>query len=308
MRRAALLGALAVLLMPACSAPDHRGAPVTTMGPQLAHVPDNEGMPDLIVDEHDLATSWVVYDEKFTTDMCDAQEGDVTPGEHRVLRLTVTTPNVGTADLYVGDPNTHIDPNGDGDFSDSDGLYEFATCHHHYHFRHYATYQLIALDANGNEVGTPIKSAKRGFCMIDVAPYNSDLAGAPKSWVYRSCGRVGVPGNQGISVGYGDQYYKWLQGQYFVLDGGDGQAVVPPGRYRIKITVNPGFVPKRREPCRYADPNHVGVCHQLPESNYENNVAFVDITIPDRTGKTGYGPGGSDGIPNDVNKKTEEDL
>ena len=38
-----------------------------------------------------------------------------------------------------------------------------------------------------------------------------------------------IPGNQGISVGWADTYVWQLGGQYFVLDGGDGQAPVPPG-------------------------------------------------------------------------------
>jgi len=45
----------------------------------------------------------------------------VPPGQHRVLRFTVTTPNIGTADVNLGDPNRHWDPNGDGDGSDSTG-------------------------------------------------------------------------------------------------------------------------------------------------------------------------------------------
>ena len=44
------------------------------------------------------------------------------------------------------------------------------------------------------------------------------------------------------------------------------------------------------EPCRNADPNHPGVCHQLPESNYENNVSEILITIPDHPGRKGVGP------------------
>jgi hypothetical protein len=59
---------------------------------------------------------------------CSVQEGGITPGDHPVLRFTVTTPNIGNADLALGDPNVHVAAN--------DGLYEFATCHNH--FRHYA--------------------------------------------------------------------------------------------------------------------------------------------------------------------------
>jgi hypothetical protein len=32
------------------------------------------------------------------------------------------------------------------------------------------------------------------------------------------------------------------------------------------------------------------LCHQLPELNYGNNVAEIQITIPDHPGKQGVGP------------------
>lgn len=69
---------------------------------------------------------------------------------------------------------------------------------------------------------------------------------------------------------------------------------IRPGDYIIRVTVNPGFVPVPGEPCRNADPLHGGVCHQLPESNYENNVAQARITIPDQSGRSGFGPGVKD--------------
>ena len=94
-----------------------------------------DGMPDLIVRADRLASQWVVRDEKLSADTCSVIEGEVTAGVRRLLRFTVMTPNVGDADISIGDPNEHV--------AADDGLFEFATCHHHYHFRHYALYQLI---------------------------------------------------------------------------------------------------------------------------------------------------------------------
>ena len=262
--------------------------------PSFAHTPDLTGQPDIIVDAATLAHSWVIYDETFETDACsviEAPPGEgLTAGDHRTLRFTVNTPNVGTADLHVGDPNLHV----------ADGLFEFASCHQHYHFRHYATYELIRLDANGNPIGDPVIAAKRGFCMIDVAPFNSD-ATPPKAWVYRSCGRIGVPGNQGISTGWADQYYKWLVGQFFVIDN------LPAGPYKIRIHVNPPFVQGLGDPtCPATDPQ--GFCHQFAESNYGNNVAEVVITIPEgRTGKVGYGAGAGQQLPNNIHKLIDDE-
>lgn len=235
-------------------------------------------LPDLIVDQATLRQHWVVRTEDLPSNFCSVQEGGVTPGEHTLLRFTVGTPNIGNAPLVVGDAQAHIDAN--------DGLFEFASCHGHYHFRHYATYELI--DPNTNYVW---RAAKRGFCMIDIEKYQGytgDLA--PNQRQFVSCGAVGIPGNQGISIGWSDVYSWKLGGQYFVLDGGDGQPAVPPGQYIIRVTVNPGYVPTTSEPCRYADKLRKGVCHQLPESDFENNVSQVTITIPVNGSRQGVGP------------------
>ena len=239
---------------------------------------NNTALPDLIVRQDKLAQQWVVRDEKLDATLCSVEEGGVTPGTRRIIRFTVMTPNIGDADIALGDPNVHV--------ANNDGLYEFAACHHHYHFRHYALYQLI-----DPKTGTIWKAAKKGFCMLDTDPNPDWLDGVPpKNHEFRSCGGIGIPGNQGISSGWADTYRFFLGGQYFVLDGGDGQPVVPPGDYIIRVTVNPGYIPQNGEPCRFADPNHPGVCHQLPESNYDNNVSEVTVTIPDHPGRSGFGP------------------
>ena len=87
------------------------------------------GKPDLIVDQKRLLQNWVVRDEKLPASFCSVEEGGITPGEHTLLRFTVSTPNIGTADVNLGDPNAHV--------AAGDGLYEYATCHRHFHFRHY---------------------------------------------------------------------------------------------------------------------------------------------------------------------------
>ena len=234
------------------------------------------GKPDLIVREDVLGSQWVTRVETLSALACSVEEGGITPGDRKLVRFTVMTPNIGDADVFVGDPNEH--------FAANDGLFEFASCHHHFHFRHYALYQLI--DPRSGKIW---RAAKRGFCMLDTDPNPASLGGvSPKSPQFRSCGAIGIPGNQGISAGWADTYRFFLAGQYFVLDGGDGQAVVPPGRYIIRITVNPPFVAKKGEPCPFKDTN--GFCHQLPESNYDNNVGQAIVDIPDHPGREGVGP------------------
>ena len=244
--------------------------------PRVLHAQGS--LPNLIVRQDILAHNWIVRVENLPATFCSVQEGEVTPGEHTLLRFSVSTPNIGNADLALGDPNAHVAAN--------DGLYEFATCHNHYHFRHYALYQLI--DPN---TGFVWRAAKRGFCMIDVEPAPAYFGIPPGPAQFKTCGRIGIPGNQGISSGHADEYVWKLGGQYFVLDGGDGQPVIPPGQYLLRITVNPGFVPQPGENVKFAtiDPL-TGLYHMLPESNYADNVAEVLVTIPDHPGKQAVGP------------------
>jgi hypothetical protein len=231
---------------------------------------------NLSVREDVLGSQWVVRDENIPAEACSAIEGGVTPGLRRLVRFTVMTPNTGNEDIFVGDPNTHVAAN--------DGLFEFASCHHHYHFRHYALYQLI--DPRSGKVW---RAAKRGFCMLDTDPNPASLGGVPPGpGKYRNCGAVGIPGNQGITAGWADTYRFLLAGQFFVLDGGDGQDPVPPGDYIIRVTVNPPFVAKKGEACPHKDTN--GFCHQLPETNYDDNIGQTAIRIPNHPGRQGVGP------------------
>jgi len=251
-----------------------RSAPATKSG-RAGLMP--AGLPDLIVDQAALRQHWVVRVEDLPATFCSVEEGGITPGTRTLVRFTVSTPNIGDADLALGDPNDHIAAN--------DGLYEFASCHQHFHFKHYTLYELI-----DPATGHVWRAAKRGFCMIDVEKYGAYPGPNNNARNFLACGAPGVAGNQGISKGWADTYVWKLGGQFFVLDGGDGQDPVPPGNYIIRITVNPRFEPLAGEPCRFPDPLHPGMCHQLPESDFENNVAQITITIPDHPGRQGVGP------------------
>jgi hypothetical protein len=246
---------------------------------------DLVGTPDLVVDTRAMASSWVVKEEEFIDGQCSVEEGNIPTGTHRSLRFSVLINNIGDADLYVGDPLAHMDPNGDGNFSDSDKLFEFASCHAHFHFRNYATYEIIRVNADGSR-GAAVQARKRGFCMLDTTPY-AQSGTAPKGRYYTNCGNLTIHGNQGISTGFGDMYFKSLPGQLFLLT--DPNEPVPPGRYIIRVTANPAFAQTAGEVCPAKDSQ--GLCHMFKEQRYDNNVGEVLIEVPDRTGRTGYGPG-----------------
>ena len=189
------------LLTVACAAPDRATGVRSDDRPILdQNTVDTDGLPDLIVDARATQNSWRVKDEFLSASFCSVEEGNITPGMRRVLRFTVTTPNVGNADVFVGSPVKHMDPNSDGDFSDADGMFEFSTCHDHYHFQNYATYRLI--DENGKEW----RAAKRGFCMLDTDPYNNGTQTQVGTRNYMSCGTRTRDGYQGVSHGWADSY------------------------------------------------------------------------------------------------------
>ena len=287
--RIALPALAALALAAACmtertTSHEHGGTPRQAWVNDPTRIDTGGGrLPDLIVDASKTTNSWRVKDEYLAANLCSREEGNVTPGTHRVLRFTVTTPNIGDADVFVGSPLRHMDPNGDGDFADQDGMFEFSTCHDHYHFQHYATYRLISV-ATGQEW----RASKRGFCMLDTDPYNTQEGDGNR--LYLSCGTRSIDGFQGISKGWSDSYVWQLAGQYFVLDGGgDGQDVVPPGEYWIEIHVNPPYAPDRKGNCPLVKGTD-GLCHQFAEKSYSNNIGRARISIPTHPGRDGYGP------------------
>ena len=84
-----------------------------------------------------------------------------------------------------------------------------------------------------------------------------------------------------------------------MLDGGDGQPVVPPGDYIIEVTVNPGYTPERRRRCTLVTDPATGLCHNFAESNYANNTTRIPVTIPAHVGREGFGPEKGANIPED---------
>ncbi len=260
-RRIALVLALAAVA--ACS--DRR-----SVGPR--GVPDRDGTPDLIVDQALLSSSLTFGTETIRDGSCTSIEGNIPPGTYHTLRFSVATPNIGDADAYIGDPLVHIDPNGDGSYDDSDGLFEFAPCHGHFHYRRYATYELLPVLPGGG-LGAPIRARKIGFCMQDSEPYLPDVESS--AWVYRRCGTPRQSGNQGIAVGWSDVYDKDLDGQFFLLD--DPVTPIAPGPHVLRITVNPAYTRGPGDPCPTADGAE---CRVFTESNYANNVTEIPVTIP----------------------------
>jgi hypothetical protein len=191
------------------------------------------GMPDLSVDPDRASASARVVWEFFEEGDCAIAEGCVTAaGWRRLLRFETFTPNHGTADFRMGAPEDHPD------------LFEYSSCHEHYHYNGYADYKL--LDAGGTEVGTGHKQA---FCLMDTEQV-SDAPGVARAPLY-DCDF------QGIQRGWGDSYYAALDCQW--IDVTD----VAPGDYSLRIEINGA--------------------RTIPELSYDDNVISVPVTVPDDT-------------------------
>ena len=126
--------------------------------------------------------------------------------------------------------------------------------HQHWHLLRFERYTL-------RHVGTKhasVRDRKTGFCLGD--RYDVDgptLTAKPPDNVYRTnCGlqRPGLLGvEEGISVGYGDDYTANVEGQYLPLDR------LRNGRYVLVHRVNTG--------------------HRLLESSYANNAASALLRL-----------------------------
>jgi hypothetical protein len=187
-------------------------------------------LPDLAIDGERARVSARVLWEYFAEDDCQLVEGCIAAsGWRRVLRFETFTPNHGEGDLRLGAP-VEGSPN-----------FTYSGCHDHFHFNGYADYRLH--DATGAEVGMGHKQA---FCLEDTEQVD-DGAGVRTRPRY-DCD------DQGISRGWGDNYYAGLDCQF--VDVTD----VAPGEYTLHISINGE--------------------HVIPEVSYADNVADVPVTIP----------------------------
>jgi hypothetical protein len=178
------------------------------------------------------SASPIIFTRTFVSGDCEVVEGCETVGTKRLLSFNTETRNIGSGDLMLGDPKTN-------------SLFIYAMCHNHWHFEHFASYNL--LDTNGNIAAT---GHKVGFCLED---YQAWATNAPPA-------KYGCT-NQGIQAGWADVYTGYIPNvwigvacQYIDITS------VPPGDYVLQMTVNPDNL--------------------LPESNTGNNTTLVPVTIP----------------------------
>lgn len=214
---------------------------------------DPRGCPDLGIDRVDLVKDLRVRNERISEGDCNIEEGSTEAGLRRMIRFTLTTPNRGAGDLFVGDPDDRPD------------LFVWATCHQHHHFLDFADYRLWSDegyrqwrdlreqrpgDRSGDVLADNpglqqhlVSGHKQGFCMIDVKPHDVTV---PSRFTHCD--------NQGITAGWGDVYVASLDGQFIDITG------VESGWYVLEVEVNAERL--------------------LEESDYTDNIAAIQMFIP----------------------------
>ena len=186
--------------------------------------------PDMIVDAQMLRQTIRQDFVDASADACLINEGCVTgSGRRRVVRFGTQIANIGNRDLVVGAPQ------------EGNPLWEFDECHSHFHFEHYAKYDLLV---SGTGEVLPIGS-KNGFCVLDLATWDPSIA-------VNGCATY-TCGFQGIGVGCADVYGADLPCQWVDITD------VPPGNYQLRLTTNPDSA--------------------IPELRFDNNSASANIEI-----------------------------
>jgi glucose/arabinose dehydrogenase len=147
------------------------------------------------------------------------------------------------------------------------GSMEYAVSpdHQHWHYLHFERYAMQQYELRSAADGQVVQtSRKSGFCLGDRYRVTSRaVPGASASPIFT--GRCGLrnPGllhlHVGISVGHGDAYAAFLEGQDLPLDG------MPDGRYVLVHRVNTD--------------------HRLRELSYANNAASVLLDLQWRNSK-----------------------
>lgn len=114
--------------------------------------------------------------------------------------------------------------------------YESEPTHHHWHYLDFERYSLKGLSAR-----TPTRrSRKQGFCLVDDSPVSQRLEGKAPEPRFSEPGNACASGHpealsaeEGLSVGWADEYAPLKEGQYIDLTH------MPGGEYRLLNAVNP---------------------------------------------------------------------
>jgi hypothetical protein len=179
---------------------------------QVCRLREAAAQPDITVDRDLIARSLRVHSVDFPADGCEVNEHCVdAPGLRRLLDFSVSVQNFGGAPALLPTPEHAMD------------LYQYDSCHHHFHLIGFANYSLLNEDGSLRVAGH-----KQGFYPTDSASYCDEapasyVPGAGTAYLY-------------ISSGWADVYPGGLACQWIDITG------VPDGSYRLRVGVNQSHV------------------------------------------------------------------
>jgi len=200
-----------------------------------------------------------------------------------LLRVSTATPNTGTGPLELR--GTAASPlvvqrifHEDGTYDERPaGSFTFHPAHGHLHFDDWVQMHLRAV-LPGNGVGDVVASGnKTSFAIIDLAPHNTALPGAPLSGVY------GGGLTQGISVGWRDIYNSSLPDQWIDV------TAVPPGQYWLEGVVDPENHIEESDETNNASRILITYAGAAPPNNNFASAAVLTGSAAGSTGKTHLG-------------------
>lgn len=163
---------------------------------------------DLAPSQEDLEGTRVVY-RYFPNTSCERAVDEMCIGGYgwrRLLYFDAMDRNVGTADLdmettdFVDSGTSHNPPSQEIAY----GLYEYSSCHQHYHFRHFGRFTFSS-SQSANASGP--NNGKRGFCVASVARW-ANAEWSPTWSDFSTCQ------TQGITRGWSDVYQQGISCQW----------------------------------------------------------------------------------------------
>ncbi|XP_029915582.1 protein-lysine 6-oxidase [Myripristis murdjan] len=188
------------------------------------------GLPDLVPDPYYIQIATYVQRSPMYNLRCAAEENCLASSSRYsqdydtrvLLRFPQRVKNQGTADFLPSRPRY---------------AWEWHSCHHHFHsMDQFSLYELL----DSRTQSRVAEGHKASFCL-------EDTSCDPGYYRRYAC----TSHTQGLSPGCYDTYNADIDCQWIDITD------VSPGKYTLKVTVNPG--------------------NQVPESNFNNNVVRCDV-------------------------------
>lgn len=232
---------------------------------------------DLEVLGSELAINRVTYRYIEPTSCSLAEQCVGGKGWRRLLQFNASEKNTGVTPVDIGNVDYFLDDPDNPTPNANHHVYEYSTCHQHYHFSHYARFTY------GDDATL---GSKRAFCLESVARYSNNEH-SPTWSPYNDCAY------QGISQGWGDQYNAGIECQWVdvtTIDTSSTPVTAPLG-----LVSNPDGFMCEGEPVYDSDGNLEWVHTEFkdaqgdtvdkPRCDYmadwdANNSAELDVTLP----------------------------